>query len=142
MASEDKDTFQTAVQQQGDRAWPIPGDEGYVHPDGTPLSEQQRRDNERAAADRAAAGSIIHGAPAATPGPQLQEQAAAAQARAAADSATTPEDAKAGLAEFVQDGFQRAQDKAEAAPQDVTPSAATPDPKKRTATTDAGKTTR
>jgi hypothetical protein len=142
MATEDKDTFQTAVQQQGDRAWPVPGDEGYVHPDGTPLSLQQKADNERAAADRAAAGSIIHGAPAATPGPQLQAEAAAAQRRAAADSAVTPADAKAGLAEFVQEGFQRAADKAEAAPEDVTPSAAVPDPKKRTATTEGGKTTR
>lgn len=152
MAEETKDTFQTAVQQQGDRAWPVPGDEGYVHPDGTELSERQRRDNERAAADRAAAGSIIHGAPAATPGPQLQEQAAAAQARAAADSPVTPGDAKAGLTEFITDGFQRAQDKAEEADTDVTPSAASPvdtepkdaktDATKRTATTSAGKTTR
>lgn len=141
MATEDKDTFSTAVQQQGDRAWPIPGDEGYVHPDGSPMSIKQREDNERAAADRAAAGSIIHGAPAATPGPQLQAEAAAAQRRAAADSATTPEDAKAGLAEFVQDGFQRAQDKAEASDQDVTPSAAVPDASKRTATTTGGKRT-
>ena len=142
MANEDKDTFQTAKQQQGDRAWPIPGDEGYVHPDGTPLSEAQRASNERAAADRAAAGSIIHGAPAATPGPQLQAEAAAAQRRAAADSPVTPEDAKAGHAEFVQEGFARAVEKAEDAPEDVTPSAATPDPKKRTATTEGGKTTR
>jgi hypothetical protein len=140
--AEDKDTFSTAVQQQGDRSWPVPGDEGYVHPDGTPQSVQQKLDNERAAADRAAAGSILHGAPAATPGPQLQAEAAAAQRRAAADSPTSPEDAKAGLSEFVQDGFARAQDKAEAAPQDVTPSNAVPDATKRTATTTGGKSTR
>lgn len=144
-----EDSPQTAVQQQGDRAWPVPGDEGYVHPDGTPQSVKQMEDNQRAAADRAAAGSIIHGAPAATPGPQLQEQAAAAQARAAADSPVTPEEAKTGLSEFIQDGFERAAEKAEASDQDVTPSAATPDsadvkadPKKRTATTTGNTTTR
>jgi hypothetical protein len=150
MATEDKDSFQTAVQQQGDRAWPVPGDEGYVHPDGTPMSVKQREDNERAAADRAAAGSILHGAPAATPGPQLQAEAAAAQRRAAADSAVTPADAKAGHTQFVKDGFKRAAEKAEAADEDVTASAATPsepvdpkaDPAKRTATTTGGKTTR
>jgi len=142
MATEEKDTFQTAVQQQGDRSWPIPGDEGYVHPDGTPMSMQQKADNERAAADRAAAGSIIHGAPAATPGPQLQTEAAAAQARAAADSPVEPADAKAGLSEFVEEGFARAQEKAEKSDQDVTPSNAVPDPSKRTATTTGGKSTR
>lgn len=146
------DSAQTAVQQQGDRAWPVPGDEGYVHPDGTPQSVKQLEDNRRAAADRAAAGSLLHGAPAATPGPQLQEQAAAAAARAAADSPVSPRDAKAGLTEFITEGFQRAQDKAEEADTDVTPSAASPqdtepkdartDAPKRTATTSAGKTTR
>lgn len=146
------DSAQTAVQQQGDRAWPVPGDEGYVHPDGTPMAAQQMENNRRAAADRAAAGSIIHGAPAATPGPQLQEQAAAAQARAAADSPVSPGDAKAGLTEFIQEGFQRATDKAEEADTDVTPSAATTadtepkdaksDATKRTTTTTGGKTTR
>jgi hypothetical protein len=153
MANEDKDTFQTAVQQQGDRNWPVPGDEGYVHPDGTPLSMKQREDNERAAADRAAAGSILHGAPAATPGPQLQEQAAAAQARAEADSPVTPQEARAGHAEFVKEGFKRATKKAEESDQPVTPSAvdtsgqteprdAKADPAKRTTTTQGGKTTR
>ncbi len=141
------DTFQTAVQQQGDRAWPVPGDEGYVHPDGTPASVAQMESNRRAAADRAAAGSIIHGAPMATPGPQMLQQAEAAQARAAADSPVTPDEAKAGQAEFIQDGFQRATDKAEASDQPVTPSAAEPteakaDATKRTATTTGGKTAR
>ena len=152
MATEDKDTFQTAIQQQGDRSWPVPGDEGFVHPDGTPLSEAQRAGNERAAADRAAAGSILHGAPAATPGPQLQAEAAAAARRAAEESPVTPQDAKAGHAEFIREGFDRAQEKAEEADTDVTPSAASPstnqpadakaDATKRTATTSGGKTTR
>jgi hypothetical protein len=146
--AEEKDSFQTAVQQQGDRAWPVPGDEGYVHPDGTPMSQQQRADNERAAADRAAAGSIIHGAPAATPGPQLPAEAAAAQRRAAEDSEVTPEDARAGHSAFVAEGFDRAAEKAAESGEGVAASAATeprnptPDPKKRTATTDGGKTTR
>jgi hypothetical protein len=153
MAEDDKDTFQTAVQQQGDRSWPVPGDEGYVHPDGTPLSQKQREDNERAAADRAAAGSIIHGAPAATPGPQLQVEAAAAARRAEAESPVTPAEAREGHAEFVREGFERATEKAVESDQEVTPSAAdtsnqsTPrdakvDPKKRTTTTTGGQTTR
>lgn len=147
------DSFQTAVQQQGDQAWPVPGDEGYVHPDGTPMAAQQMENNRRAAADRAAAGSIIHGAPAATPGPQLQTEAAAAQARAAADSAVTPAEAREGLASFVQEGFVRATEKAEESGQPVTPSAADtsnqteprdakPKAANRTATTEGGKTTR
>jgi hypothetical protein len=141
------DSFQTAVQQQGDAAWPVPGDEGFVHPDGTPQSVKQMEDNRRAAADRAAAGSAIHGAPAATPGPQLQEQAAAAQRRAEATSDVTPADARKGHAEFVREGFEKAAEKAEAADEDVTasnatPREATPDARKRTATTEGGKTTR
>lgn len=151
------DSPQTAVAQQGDRAWPVPGDEGYVHPDGTPLSMAQFENNRRAAADRAAAGSFLHGAPAATPGPQLQTEMAAAQARAEADSPVTPVEARKGHAEFVREGFERATEKAEASDQDVTPSAAdtsagsTPldqpkdaksDATKRTTTTTGGKTTR
>lgn len=148
------DTFQTAVQQQGDRAWPVPGDEGYVHPDGTALSAQQMENNRRAAADRAAAGSIIHGAPMATPGPQMQSEMAAAVQRAEADSVVTPQEARKGHAEFVRDGFDRATEKAEDSGQPVTPSAADTsgqqteprdaktDATKRTATTPGGKTTR
>ena len=143
------DSPQTAVQQQGDRAWPVPGDEGYVHPDGTPQSIQQMESNKRAAADRAAAGSIIHGAPAATPGPQLQTEAAAAARRAEADSPVTPAEARAGQAKFVQDGFRRAADKAEESDQPVTTgTAATPasakptTAKNRTATTDGGQAAR
>jgi hypothetical protein len=147
-----EDSFQTAVQQQGDTAWPVPGDEGFVHPDGTPQSVAQMENNRRAAADRAAAGSILHGAPAATPGPQLQEQAAAAAARAEAPSDVSPQEARKGHAEFITEGFQRAADKAEESDHPVTPSNATPEtneprdakPKAgtRTATTEAGKTQR
>jgi hypothetical protein len=141
-----EDSFQTAVAQQGDAAWPVPGDEGYVHPDGTPQSVQQMANNRRAAADRAAAGSTIHGAPAATPGPQLQAEAAAAARRAEAPSDVTPREARQGHAEFVEDGFRKAQDKAEEAAEDVTASSATPreavPPAKRTATTKGDQTAR
>ncbi|MGH3672188.1 MAG: hypothetical protein ACRDSH_16400 [Pseudonocardiaceae bacterium] len=51
-----------AAQRSG--SWPRPGEEGFVHPDGTPQSEKQILDNRRAAADREAAGSGVHGAPA------------------------------------------------------------------------------
>lgn len=135
------DSFQTAVQQQGDRSWPDPGDEGYVHPDGTLQSVQQMESNRRAAADRAAAGSIIHGAPAATPGPQLQEQAAAAVARAEAESPVSPAEARDGLATYVKEGFVRATEKAEASDQPVTPSAADTSVEPRGASSEAGKRT-
>lgn len=149
------DTFQTAKQQQGDRAWPVPGDEGYVHPDGTPQSVQQLESNRLAAANRAAAGSIIHGAPMATPGPQMQSEMAAAVRRAEADSTVTPQEARKGHAEFVREGFDRATEKAEESGQPATPSAADtsssretppqdpkPDATKRTAAGPGGKTTR
>jgi hypothetical protein len=60
-----------------------PGQEGFVHPDGTQQAEQQLADNKQAAADRAAAGSIIHGAPLATPGddPGAETQKAIDRAR-------------------------------------------------------------
>lgn len=51
-----------SAQRGGD--WPKPGEEGFVHPDGTQQSERQRQENAWAAADRKAAGSEIHGAPA------------------------------------------------------------------------------
>jgi hypothetical protein len=44
--------------------WPKPGEEGFVHPDGTPQSARQLIENRQAAANREAAGSQIHGAPA------------------------------------------------------------------------------
>jgi hypothetical protein len=59
---------QDVADTQGGTAWPEPGQEGFVHPDGTPQSQLQLAANKQAAADRAAAGSIIHGAPLATPG--------------------------------------------------------------------------
>lgn len=145
-----EDTFSTAVQQQGDAAWPVPGDEGFVHPDGTPQSVAQMEGNRRAAADRAAAGSILHGAPAATPGPQLQAETAAAVRRAEAPSDVTPAEARKGHAEFVREGFARATEKAEESGEGVTPSNATePEPRdakpksgSRTATTTGSQTTR
>jgi hypothetical protein len=144
-----EDSPQTAVQQQGDRAWPVPGDEGYVHPDGTPQSVAQMENNARAARDRAAAGSIIHGAPAATPGPQLQAEAAAAVRRAEAESPVTPKEARQGLSEFVEEGFVRANEKADESAQPVqeasavaAPRGAKADANKRTATTSGDQTTR
>jgi hypothetical protein len=59
---------QDRADKQGDKGWPSPGQEGFVHPDGTRQAEQQLADNKQAAADRAAAGSIIHGAPLGRPG--------------------------------------------------------------------------
>jgi hypothetical protein len=44
--------------------WPKPGDEGFVHPDGTPQSARQLIENRQAALNREAAGSQVHGAPA------------------------------------------------------------------------------
>lgn len=135
----DTDSAQVAKQQQADKSWPVPGDEGYVHPDGTPQSVEQLERNRRAAADRAAAGSAVHGAPAATPGPQLADEAAAAAARAEAKSPVTMADAEQGLTEFVENGHERATDKVSGTDEPAAPKA---DPVKRTATTDGGKTTR
>jgi hypothetical protein len=112
-----------AVKQQNDKSWPVPGDEGYVIPDGTPQAAQQLEQNKRAAADRAAAGSTVHGAPAATPGPQLFEQAEAAQARAENYSGPTIEERDAGTTKAIQDGFAAATDKAETSDQPVSPTA-------------------
>ncbi|MFI5955818.1 hypothetical protein [Cryptosporangium sp. NPDC051539] len=70
MADNDDDTAQPdtpsqdlAEEQRADESWPRPGEEGYVHPDGTPQSVEQLAANRRAAADRARAGSGVHGAP-------------------------------------------------------------------------------
>lgn len=112
-----------ALKQQSDSAWPVPGDEGYVIPDGTPQAAQQLEANRRAAADRAAAGSSVHGAPAATPGPQLLGEQAAAQARAEEYSGPTIAERDAGTTESIREGFQTAIDKAEASEQPETPSA-------------------
>jgi hypothetical protein len=59
-----------AEKQQKDSSWPVPGDEGFVHPDGTPQSVAQLADNRQAQADRDHVGAVVHGAPLATPGPQ------------------------------------------------------------------------
>lgn len=40
-----------------------PGEEGFVHPDGTQQSERQMVENRIAELDREAAGSTVHGAP-------------------------------------------------------------------------------
>lgn len=88
---------QVAQQQQDAADWPSPGEEGYVHPDGTPQSQSQLEDNRRAAADRAAAGSTVHGAPMATPGPNAQEEAAKARQRAESYSGPTAQDAADGV---------------------------------------------
>jgi hypothetical protein len=137
MAKDEKVTAEnTATQQEqqaNDGSWPVPGDEGYVIPDGTPQAAQQLEANRRAAADRAAAGSTVHGAPAATPGPQLLGEAAAAQVRAEQYSGPTIADAHEATTQAIRDGFETATEKAEASDQDVTPSAAS------TATADGGK---
>lgn len=135
-----EDSPQTAKAQQGDSSWPIPGDEGYVHPDGTPQSVKQLEDNKRAAADRAAAGSAVHGAPMATPGPQADEQAAAAVARAEAKSPVTDVEANEGLTKYIREGLEKAADAAaDADGQDATVKT---DARKRTATTDGNQQTR
>jgi len=72
-----------AKEQEKDSSWPKPGEEGYVTPDGTPQSVAQLAANKQAAADRARAGSIVHGAPLATPGPDPEGETAKAAARAA-----------------------------------------------------------
>jgi len=59
-----------ADKQQKDGSWPVPGDEGFVHPDGTPMSVTQLEENRQAQADRDHVGAVAHGAPLATPGPQ------------------------------------------------------------------------
>lgn len=59
-----------AKKSQKDSSWPVPGDEGFVHPDGTVQSVRQLEDNRQAQADRDSTGSVLHGAPLATPGPQ------------------------------------------------------------------------
>lgn len=66
----------------GSNDWPEPGQEGFVHNDGTPQARAQLEDNKQAAADRAAAGSIIHGAPLAVPGPDPEAETAKAVDRA------------------------------------------------------------
>lgn len=59
----DASVVETGKAQRGGD-WPKPGDEGFVHPDGTPQSARQMIENRQAAANREAAGSQVHGAPA------------------------------------------------------------------------------
>lgn len=97
---------QAAVEQQAAADWPKPGEEGYVHPDGTPQSRKQLQDNLQAAADRAAAGSTVHGAPMATPGPTPEKEAAKAEKAAEDYSGPTPAEARQGQTEFIRDGLE------------------------------------
>ncbi|GIH91947.1 hypothetical protein ACFFMN_33925 [Planobispora siamensis] len=99
-------TPEKAVEQQGRSDWPRPGEEGYVHPDGTPQSEKQLADNRRAAADRAAAGSTVHGAPLATPGPDPQAERDKAVERAENYDGVTTAEAEEKLTAFVEDKLE------------------------------------
>lgn len=74
MADDVKSVVDVGKAQRGG-SWPKPGEEGFVHPDGTPHSERQLRENLEAAANRKAAGSGVHGAPAqggVQPGPMTE----------------------------------------------------------------------
>lgn len=82
IAQDAPEASQDRAESQADSGWPKPGQEGFVHPDGTAQAEQQLKDNKQAAADRAAAGSIVHGAPLATPGENPEAETAKAVARA------------------------------------------------------------
>jgi len=136
----DTDSAQVAKQQQGTAEWPKPGDEGYVHPDGTPQSVAQLEANKRAAADRAAAGSSVHGAPMATPGPQAFDEQAAAIARAEAKSPVTVAEAQEGQTRFVREKLAEAAE--ETSGDTEAPAQPKADPVKRTATTEGGRTSR
>lgn len=59
----DESSVDVGRSQRSAGDWPKPGEEGFVHPDGTPQSVRQLEDNRRAAADRKMAGSTVHGAP-------------------------------------------------------------------------------
>lgn len=61
-SSEEQSVVEVGRAQRGGD-WPKPGDEGFVHPDGTPQSEKQLIENRQAALNREAAGSGVHGAP-------------------------------------------------------------------------------
>lgn len=94
-----------AEQQRNADDWPQPGEEGYVHPDGTPQAEQQLADNRRAAADRAAAGSTVHGAPAANPGQDPGISAGIAEQRAADYSGPSDQDRQDAVTDYVREGL-------------------------------------
>ncbi|MEV4093796.1 hypothetical protein [Streptosporangium saharense] len=105
-------TPEKAEEQQADSSWPKPGEEGYVHPDGTPQSVQQLEDNRRAAADRAAAGSVVHGAPLATPGPDVQTERDKAVERAESYDGTTAEQGEKNLTEWIETKTEEKADEA------------------------------
>lgn len=90
-----------AGDQRGDGSWPRPGEEGFVHPDGTAQAAKQLEENRRAAADRAAAGSTVHGAP--SLGGDLGKAASVAEERAEAYSGPTVAEARKDHAEWVEE---------------------------------------
>jgi hypothetical protein len=106
-------TPEKAAEQQDDNSWPRPGEEGYVTPDGTPQSVKQLEDNRRAAADRAAAGSTVHGAPLATPGPTPDAERAKAVERAENYSGTTVEERDKAVTEWIDDKTEEKVDEAD-----------------------------
>lgn len=105
-------TPEKAAEQQKASDWPRPGEEGYVTPDGTPQSERQLEDNRRAAADRAAAGSTVHGAPLATPGPDPQAERDKAVERAENYSGTTVDERDQAVTEWIEDKTEEKADEA------------------------------
>jgi hypothetical protein len=139
---------QVAPEQQGDASWPKPGEEGYVTPDGTPQASRQLEENRQAAANRAAVGSIIHGAPAATN--DLVEPGVAAgiaERRAEAYSGPTEDERKEGVKEFVEDARNEQAEAAQrrstaAAEQSQTRESAKPAAEQKDGSTAQGKTTR
>jgi hypothetical protein len=106
-------TPEKAAEQQHDSDWPRPGEEGYVTPDGTPQSVKQLEDNRRAAADRAAAGSTVHGAPLATPGPTPDKERAKAVEAAENYSGKTVEERDEAVTEWIDDKTEEKVDEAE-----------------------------
>lgn len=114
-----------AGKQQADGSWPRPGEEGFVHPDGTAQAAKQLEENRRAAADRAAAGSTVHGAP--SLGGDLGKAASVAEERADAYSGPTVAEARKDHAEWVEEKRDEvAAESGEAAP---APAASKPSPK-------------
>jgi hypothetical protein len=96
-------TPEVAGEQRDRGDWPRPGEEGYVHPDGTPQSQRQLEDNKRAAADRAAAGSTVHGAPLGTPGPTPDVERAKAVEAAENYDGKTVQESRAELTDWIDD---------------------------------------
>jgi hypothetical protein len=105
-----------APEQQGDSSWPKPGEEGFVHPDGTPQAERQLAENRQAAQDRAAAGSTVHGAPVARNDVQ-DPGVSAAVAEKRAEEYSGPSEAKRqeSTTQFVTEGMEEMADRQQAA---------------------------